>query len=300
MPSHRDSELGYRTVRAIRPLEAMPGTLATQRPDAVVVTCGDPGFAAAALRVAGGLPSLLYVRDAASASATVAGAHFDVAIANSRFVADAIRQVGGAAVFLPSLFPPALYRFSTTREKVLFVNPSPRKGVEIALELAGSRPDVPFVFSLSWRMKAAALRDVRRRARRLGNVEVRKATTDPQALFRDCRLVLVPTQVPEAWCRVVSEAQINGIPTVASGLGGLPESVGPGGILVTPPDSLTAWLDALARVWDDERQYEQLSERAREHSRRPELSVDPVTHRFEELIAQAIDRHQRCRLTVTG
>jgi glycosyltransferase involved in cell wall biosynthesis len=237
---------------------------------------------------------VLYVRDAASASAAATGAHFDVAIANSRFVADAIRQAGGEAVFLPSLFPPALYEVSTTREKVLFVNPSARKGVDIALELAGSRPDIPFVFSLSWRMKASALLDVRRKARRRGNVEIRRATTDPRVLFRDCRLILAPTQVPEAWCRVVSEAQISGIPTVASWIGGLPESVGPGGILVTPPDSDDAWLEALSEIWDNESRYEELSERARAHSRRPELSVDLVTRRFEELMAQAIARHQRC------
>ena len=157
-----------------------------------------------------------------------------------------------------------------------------------------SRPDIPFVFSLSWRMRASALRTLRRTARRLGNVEIRDATTEPQALFRDCRLVLVPTQVPEAWCRVVSEAQINGIPSVASRLGGLPESVGPGGILVAPSDSSEAWMEALSEVWDDQERYEQLSERALEHSRRPELSVDHVIQRFEELVAQAIDRHSRC------
>jgi glycosyltransferase involved in cell wall biosynthesis len=293
-PNHEDSQLGYPTVRSVRPLDALASVLEAIRPDAVVATCGDPGFARAALERSKEHAALLYVRDAGSAIAASPGTHFDVAVGNSEFVARSIRKLSGEAAFLPSLFPRPLYEVTSTREKVLFVNPNPRKGLDVALFLARSRPDIPFVFSLSWRMKSSALRALRRTARRLGNVEVRRATTDPRLLFRDCRLILVPTQVPEAWCRVVSETQINGIPSVASRLGGLPESVGPGGILVTPPDSNEAWLQALAEVWDNEGRYADLSRRALEHSRRREISVDLIVRRFEELLAETIDRHSRC------
>jgi glycosyltransferase involved in cell wall biosynthesis len=286
--------LGYQTVRSIRPVEAIPRSLKAFRPDVVVVTCGDPAFAVAALRATERSASLLYIRDAASAIAASAGAHFDVAITNSRFVREAVHRAGGQADFLPSLFPPALYDVPTTREKVLFVNPTPRKGVDIAIDLAAARPDIPFVFSRSWRIGASALRKLRRTARLLTNIEIRDATVEPRTLFRDCRLVIVPTQVPEAWCRVVSEAQIIGIPSLASRLGGLPESVGPGGILVEPPTSTSAWRNAVSEVWDDEDRYEQLSERALLHSRRPELSVDLAIRRFEDLVTAAIGRHARC------
>jgi glycosyltransferase involved in cell wall biosynthesis len=292
--SRADSELGYPTVRAVRPLESLRPTLDTFGPDAVVVTGTDPAFALEALDKSRGFPTMLYVRDVASASVARDATHVDLVVANSESVANSVRRHGPDAVFLPSLFPSGDYEVLTTREKVLFVNPSPRKGVDVALELARARRDIPFVFSLSWRMRASALRALRRAARRLGNVEIRKATTEPRALFRDCRLVIVPTQVPEAWCRVVSEAQISGIPSLASRLGGLPESVGPGGILVAPSDSSEAWMEALSEVWDDQERYEELSERALQHSRRPELFVDNVIQRFEELVARAIDRHSRC------
>ena len=111
----------------------------------------------------------------------------------------------------------------------------------------------------------------------------------PSRLFRDCRVVLVPTQIPEAWCRVVSEAQVSGLPSVASSLGGLPESVGPGGILVAPPSSKQAWSEALAAIWDDHDRYEELSKRALDHSHRSEIAVDSVVRHFEGLVAQAID-----------
>ncbi len=171
------------------------------------------------------------------------------------------------------------------------MNPTPRKGIEIAFGIASARRDIPFVIRLSWRMRRGALRDVRERARALGNMEVRPATSDPGELYGDCRLVLVPSMDEEAWCRVVSEAQVNGIPSITSALGGLPESVGGGGVLVDPGAPLDGWIRALAEVWDDESRYEELSARAMEHSRRDELDPGTVTRRFEALVDEAIARH---------
>jgi glycosyltransferase involved in cell wall biosynthesis len=270
----------------------MPSMMRGFLPDAVVVTGTDPKFAIAALQRSAGQPSVLYVRVDAAVPA-VLDAHVDLVLANSEFMARRVHELGVEATFLPSMFPPEDYEITPTREKVLFVNPIPKKGVEIALHLAESRPDIPFVFNLSWRIEPRALRALRRETRRLGNIEIRDATRRAAMLFRDCRLLLVPSQWEEPWGRVVSEAQIIGIPTVASRVGGLPESVGPGGILVSPRDSRQAWLKALSEAWDNDDRYMQLSERALEHSRRPEISVDLVIKRFEELLAQAVDRHSR-------
>ena len=87
-------------------------------------------------------------------------------------------KAGVKATFLPSIFPADDYRLAPTRHKVLFVNPIPKKGVEVALYLAERRPDIPFVFNLSWRIAPGALRHLRRQVRRIGNIELRKATHD--------------------------------------------------------------------------------------------------------------------------
>ena len=44
------------------------------------------------------------------------------------------------------------------------------------------------------------------------------------------------------------EAGINGIPTIASNRGGLPESVGKGGILIDNPYDINAWLSAIQKI----------------------------------------------------
>lgn len=290
---HADEGPGYLAAHSIDPLQIERSLLRNFSPDVVVVTATDPAFATSALQLSADLPSILYVRVGAAIQ-TVSAAHADLVVANSAFMADLVRGRGVEATFIPSIFPVQEYRLDPSRQKVLFINPVPKKGVNIALALAERRPDIPFVFNLSWRVAPQDLRPLRRLARRLGNVEVRKATRSPAALFRDCRVLLVPSQWEEAWARVVSEAQISGLPVVGSRIGGIPESIGPGGLLVDPPDSVDTWSSALSEVWDDEARYEELSQLAREHSERNELDVGMIVERFETLLAHAIDRHRQC------
>jgi glycosyltransferase involved in cell wall biosynthesis len=292
--THVDSSLGYRVVRSVTPLQVLRSVCCSLNPDAIVVTGTDPAFAVSVLERTADWPSILYLRGAHSVPFVVSGVHYDAVVANSPFIARAVRSLGVDAAFLPSVFPREVYRVTTTREKVLFVNPIPKKGVDIALYLAAKRPDIPFVFSLSWRMKRRALRRLRAKVRTFGNVEIRKATHEPAVLFRDARLIIVPTRWPEAWPRMASEGQISGIPVIGGNVGGIPDSVGPGGIIVDPAHSAPAWLEALAHIWDDEDHYRQLAQTAAQHSRRDELAVDGVVRRFEALVRNAIKEHSAC------
>src|SRR5262249_21620774 len=62
---------------------------------------------------------------------------------------------------------------------------------------------------------------------------LRERTDDMRTVYCDTRILLVPSQwEDETWGRVVSEAQLSGIPVITSDRGGLPESVGPGGIVL--------------------------------------------------------------------
>jgi glycosyltransferase involved in cell wall biosynthesis len=291
VPWHVERSLGYETVRSTRPLSGVEDLVLAMDPDVAVVMGTNPMFAVEALRAVAAVPTVLYVRVDAGVDVAAGPEHKDVVVANSRFMETWIRDRGQDAVFIPSMFPRSVYDVATSRTKVLFVNPIAKKGVSIALALAERRPDIPFVFALSWRMRSDTLRSLKRRARRLGNVEIRAATLSPRDLFHDARVLLVPSQGPEAWARVVSEAHISGIPVIASRLGGLEQSVGDGGLLVSPKDSVDAWLEALSSVWDHPSTYDVLAERARAYSRRPELSIDVVAERFEGILIEAIERH---------
>lgn len=53
----------------------------------------------------------------------------------------------------------------------------------------------------------------------------------------------------------------------------MPEAVGSGGILIEPDATIDAWVEAIRRLWSDQRYYAELSANALNHAKRPE--IDP-------------------------
>ncbi|MFO1058991.1 MAG: glycosyltransferase [Dongiaceae bacterium] len=272
----RDEALGYPVYRAERPLRAVEAVLAAERPTAVVVQLGRMvPLARACLERA--CPTLLYMRNLALSE--LGGELFThprlAYVTNSGFMAAALQErLGFAPPVIPPLVLPDRYRTATSRAVVTFVNPTPIKGLEIALALAERRPDIPFEFVESWALRPRPLRELRRRLAPLANVRLTRATLDMRAVYARSRLLLAPSRWEEPWGRVVTEAQLSGIPVLATCSGGLPEAVGPGGILVPPEAPVEAWAGALGRLWDDAAAYDELSRRALQHAARPEIQPE--------------------------
>jgi glycosyltransferase involved in cell wall biosynthesis len=212
-------------------------------------------------------------------------------LANSRFTAEKMATYAG---FMPAIVRPlidrSLYEVDTRPRSVLFINTIPRKGVEIAFRLAESRPDVPFDFVRPWMLKPADIDGLEKRARAAGNITLHPPTNDMRPHYARTRLLLAPSQWEEAWGRVATEAQINGIPVLASNRGGLPESVGPGGLLVPHDAPMPEWEAAFSRLWDDPGTHAQMSEAARTHSRRPEIQPAAIVDAFIETIQSHLSR----------
>ncbi len=277
----------YPVVRAKDP-RAEAGRVAREiSADVAVLQAGRPLELEAQLRAVG-VPSLVYLRDSGfdqlgGVPAERPGVRY---VATSR---DLGRRFADRFGFQPEVVPPLVrreaYQVESTRQSVLFVCPNPQKGVEVALALAARRPDIPFVFLESWRLWRRQRARLRRRLRSLGNVTLLVPRSDMRTVYAGARLVLVPSVCLEAWGRVVTEAQASGIPALASRLGGLPESVGRGGILVDPSAGLDEWERALTRLWDDEAEYETFSDRAREEAGRPELDPGRIATQLLATIA---------------
>jgi len=93
---------------------------------------------------------------------------------------------------------------------------------------------------------------------------------------------------------VAMEAMLNGIPVLASTRGGLPETIGDGGLLFDIPprftpatrempaaDEVAPWVEAIIRPWDDAGEYDRWSSAARSRSRQwhPD-SIAPIYRDF--------------------
>jgi glycosyltransferase involved in cell wall biosynthesis len=87
-----------------------------------------------------------------------------------------------------------------------------------------------------------------------------------RAIYGQTRLLLVPSRWEEGFGMVAIEAQSCRIPVIASARGGLPESVGDGGLLVDDYLNVDAWLAAIGPVLADPGVYQDLAERAYRHA----------------------------------
>lgn len=210
-------------------------------------------------------------------------------IANSDFTARRFRQKWGIdATVIPPLIRPELYRTERIERHVTFINPVPVKGVDLAIQVARLCPEIPFCFVRGWPLRPRALMRLKSAVRKLPNVSLRGSVADMRCIYRTTRLLLVPSQwEAETWGRVASEAQVSGIPVIASDRGGLPESVGPGGFILGHQRPAQEWADVLRRVWHDQSLYRQKSRAALAHAGRANLDSDQQISSFLAVLTRS-------------
>lgn len=204
-------------------------------------------------------------------------------IANSQFTAARWKALFGieSKVIYP-LVRRENYQTETTRENVTFINPHPQKGLEIALGIAKRCPEIPFVFVKSWTLNPEITKQLKMALATLPNVELKSSTRDMKSIYGKAKIVLAPSQWEEAFGRIAVEAHFSGIPVVASARGGLPEAVGPGGILIKSEATVDTWAEAVRKLWHDQAFYARKSQAARDYSIRPEMDS---TQQIDNLLA---------------
>lgn len=293
---HEDLSMGYPVYRGDEPVRLGINEVVNHfKPSIAVVQAGKPiKLVQTFLKLE--IPTVFYLRDVEFDE--MGGELFEhkclLYVANSKFTAQKVFEKFGIKAFVARpLVYPNRYKTAIERKKVIFVCPYPEKGVEIAFKLAESRPDIPFEFVESWQLSSEMWDSYKNRANSLGNVTLKRRVNDMKDVYNKAKLVIVPSIWDEAWCRVVTEAHINGIPVIASDRGGLPESVGDGGILISG-ESPDKWVSALTELWDDEIVYQQYVDRAIACSKRAEIDPEKI---INNLIAVMDSHITECKKT---
>lgn len=253
------------------------------RPDVAVVQNGSTIPIAKDLE-AHGIPLLLYFRNVEFEELQGSPTELQRAlfIANSEFTAKRHEEAFGInCVVIPPLVNAEHYRTSSTRANVTFINPYPVKGLDIALAIAAQCADIPFVFVESWGINAERRAALDKQLSTLPNVTLQPRTSDMKTVFGKTRILLAPSLWEEAWGRVATEAHCSGIPVVGSRQGGLPESIGPGGITLDIEAPISEWVAAVRLLWDDPAEYDRLSAAALEFSQRPGMQLE---HQIAQLV----------------
>jgi len=287
----KDTALGYPVWRTWFPWEVVEYVAGKEQPDLIVVLAMKPVRMALSAKKTG-IPILLKLQDVEFQQHD---GNFEElgnipCVANSNFTAEKYRKAYGVN---PSVIYPFIsqdkYRTESSKQNVTFVNPVPEKGRDIALEIARLCPDIPFTFIEGWPLTAEQRQVLMQKLSTLSNVTLLASEKDMRKVYGKCKILLTPSIWEEAYGMVVTEAQISGIPVVASKRGGLPEAVGPGGITLDPDSPIDDWVKAIRKLWSEDQYYVELSIAARDYSQRPEL-----------IPANQIDAYEKIFMSVSG
>lgn len=284
-----DRWLGYDIYRAWFPWLVAREIAKAARPDVVIVQSGFPArMASAFTRLK--IPVVVHfhnveMEDLEEMNDEIA----DYFIANSAFTADFIKKTFQicAEPVLPSFFPEK-YRVENVGQHVTFINPHPKKGVRLMLEIVGAMPEVTFLFVRAWSLSAEDEAVLAAATARFDNLTVHDAVEDMRMIYGQTRLLVMPSQWQEAWGRVATEAQFSGIPVVGSQRGGIPESIGPGGVLLPADAPVAEWVQTLLRLLHDKEAYAELSEAAVQYSKRAEIRIESQVAAIIRICQEAI------------
>lgn len=237
------------------------------------------------------LPCIWYIHDcrpdpADLREAAQLGVHF---VAVSKFIRDRVReQSGGDCQVIYQVISEEDYLVQPDGAGyVTFLNPRPVKGYEIFLEFAPLLPEVQFLVVEVWPL-ADGLEEVERQLQALGNVRFWRQRADVREIYKQTRLLLVPSVVEDAAPRVIRETQLSGIPVLGSPRGGIPEMIGDGGLVIEDFQNPQPWAEAIAQLMANRDQYERLSAAAWRNARRNELMTAEVVRRFKAACQSAI------------
>lgn len=278
------STFGYTVLRLGEPVEAMLEIMGRLAPDAVVIHGTHPAARALALTAARPRRLCIYFTTTFygyPAMAPNTAAHIRHAVCSPFLAKFAKAYLGHSVALLPPLIEAADYRCDSQGDAVLFVNPSPANGAQRVATVAARLTHRRFlvVRSCTEPLRPLPIGLLR------PNVEAVGRITDMRRVYSQARLILKPTIMEEGWGRSVSEAQVSGIPAVASDRGALAETVGPGGIVLPLGETVERWCEEIESLFIDAVRHAALSAAAKRHAARPELAPDRVIARFLEFVA---------------
>jgi glycosyltransferase involved in cell wall biosynthesis len=192
----------------------------------------------------------------------------DLAVFNTQWVSDEFPEYTGDRMVLYPPVDPDWYRVPLNKSgKVLQVNLCERKGADWFYKAAELLPGTEFL-GVAGGYYAQDLRD-------MGNVELRPNTPDIRTVYRDTRLVVMPSEY-ESFGRVAVEAAASGIPSVVRPTPGLMEALGTAGVYVDSPEEMA---DAIKRL-GNARNYAAASRRSLARSKELKAKTDVQLEEF--------------------
>ncbi len=212
-------------------------------------------------------------------------------VCSSGFLAEKVSKVIGRQARV--IYPASEWYFDTEGDPdgyVTMINPFQVKGIDTFLEIAQRLPLVKFLLLESWKLNDTSLAELEARLTQVPNVRFQHRVPDMRSVYGQTKLLLVPSVWEEGFGMVAVEAQSCRIPVIASARGGLPESVGDGGILIQDYRNVEEWVNAINEVLRDSSMFRELSNRAFCHASSADFQSTQLARRFLEACTANVDR----------
>ncbi len=179
---------------------------------------------------------------------------------------------------------------------ISLINGGLEKGVDIFIELLAKNPDEAFAI-IDWNIEPL----VKERLEQHKNITFLAPVDDIRDVIKQTKILLMPSVFPETFGLSVVEAMSQGIPVIASNLGGLPEAklgiprlldVNPiqivEGDFVSVDQKTEPWQEALTKLISDASYYNDIAQRSIDAASRfiSELSIRPFEDIFKPLVKQ--------------
>jgi hypothetical protein len=201
----------------------------------------------------------------------------------------------------PELFKPKVPR---RPDFMTYINPSFEKGVSVFMPLAKRAarecPEIKFLVVQARGRWGNALHILKFKPEDFPNVKVIGHQRDMRPVYASTRALLLPSLWHESGARVIAEAQLNGIPILASNTGGSAELVGGGGkvfdipedvrenktkLLVTE-ETLRPWIEEIRRIWNNQDYYETLCKQVEKEAEQHDIGRN--TTRFIQAVGPVV------------
>ncbi|WP_406657583.1 glycosyltransferase family 4 protein [Methanolobus sp. ZRKC2] len=199
-------------------------------------------------------------------------------ISNSHYMSKIVRDWFNIDSFViyPFVNEPKLEYYEP--EYITMVNASKHKGIDTFLNIAKRMPDKKFLV-VGHNPEFIDFSQYE-------NVRYIPWIDNSKVIYSNTKILLVPSIWPEPFGRVCVEAGYCGIPSIASKIGGLPEAVGKGGIVINQHLNVNDWINAINLLYD-ESIYKEYSEKARIHSMK--FNLDTIITQFKDLVKNQVD-----------
>lgn len=208
----------------------------------------------------------------------------DLLVTNSLFDQQVLKKTIGLDSLLsyPLVDLPSYVVRSKRPRYITMINFRPEKGSALFVQLVKAFPSKQFLAIRGWQTIKHT------KSQKKGNLLICGPYLDMRQVYKKTRLLLVPSVWPEPYGRIVLEAAVNGIPTIASAVGGLSEAVSEGGVLIDNYIDLSEWEKAINR-FDTTTYYRLMAAKAvkRAHAYDMYHEYTVVEKAMEELVARS-------------